>query len=150
MILIFPFWMPGCPEPTRNSRKKSHFYIEHLIIMGSKEEEDKSISASGCFFIALILYIGFGLLHTLLFGSIDRYESYGWYSGIWHGSHFPTNWLLGLFTDVPYMSARGSGAYNFFFWVSAIISLILEVLIIAVFFLGSVGCFFPKRETKED
>lgn len=66
-----------------------------------------------------------GLLLACLFCNIDPYKTYSWYSGIWHGLFCIPNWTRSLFdNDILYKANSHTFAYNFWWWVAFIISLL--------------------------
>jgi hypothetical protein len=55
---------------------------------------------------------------------IDASKEYTWYSGIWHGSFFVINWVRSWFTDALYKAENYTTAYNVFYWIFSILSVI--------------------------
>lgn len=55
---------------------------------------------------------------------IDPTQVYTWYSGIWHGLFFPVNFIRGLFTDALYKAVHYTAAYNVFYWIFSILSVL--------------------------
>lgn len=56
--------------------------------------------------------------------NIDPDKEYIWYSGIWHGLFFVPNLIRSWFTDAIYKAETYTAAYNFFYWVVCIISVL--------------------------
>lgn len=55
---------------------------------------------------------------------IDPNKTYTWYSGIWHGSCFPINLVRSWFSDAIYKAEDYTTAYNVFYWICSISSVI--------------------------
>lgn len=51
-------------------------------------------------------------------------ESYSWYSGIWHGLFFVPNLLRSWFSDAIFKAEIYTSAYNVFYWIFAVLSVI--------------------------
>lgn len=118
--------------------------------MESNKVRKKRKGAAVLFFFVFISIIGLDILSAWLLCNIDPLDSYGWFSGFWHGTNFVANWLRGLFADVAYIAEGGSGAYNFFFWVSAIFGTIGKVLLTVILLSLSLAFLFPVKEKNEE
>lgn len=70
--------------------------------------------------ITLAVYMFLGWLLC----DIEAGKEYTWYSGIWHGIFFVNNWIRSWFGDALYKAETYTGAYNFFFWIFSIISVV--------------------------
>ncbi|GHT60618.1 hypothetical protein AGMMS50239_09920 [Bacteroidia bacterium] len=56
---------------------------------------------------------------------IDSNKTYSWYSGIWHGLFCVPNWIRSFFNgDVLCKANDYTSAYNFWWWVTFISSLL--------------------------
>jgi hypothetical protein len=55
---------------------------------------------------------------------IDANKEYTWYSGIWHGMFFIANWIRSWFGDALYKAENYTTAYNVFYWIFSISSVI--------------------------
>lgn len=71
----------------------------------------------------LITILVYGLMGWLLC-DISPEKEYGWLSGIWHGLFFVINWIRSWFWDALYKAEIYTSAYNVFFWIFSIISVI--------------------------
>ena len=58
-----------------------------------------------------------GTEHAAFLGVIDPDKTYTWYSGIWHGMFFISNFIRSWFTDVLYKAESYTEAYNVFWWI---------------------------------
>ena len=81
-------------------------------------------------FITILVYCFLGWL----FCDIDPAKEYTWYSGIWHGMFFVANWIRSWFGDVLYKADNYTTAYNVFYWIFSILTVI--------------GFLFPSRRNK--
>ncbi len=70
--------------------------------------------------ITILIYCFLGWLLC----DIDPGESYSWYSGIWHGLFFVPNLLRSWFTDAIFKAEIYTSAYNVFYWIFAVLSVI--------------------------
>lgn len=70
--------------------------------------------------ITILIYCFLGWLLC----DIDPGESYSWYSGIWHGLFFAPNLLRSWFTDAIFKAEIYTSAYNVFYWIFAVLSVI--------------------------
>lgn len=70
--------------------------------------------------ISILVYSFFGWLLC----DIDANKEYTWYSGIWHGLFFIANWIRSLFSDALYKAETYTTAYNVFYWIFSIFSVI--------------------------
>lgn len=70
--------------------------------------------------VTILVYSFFGWLLC----DIDPNEEYGWFSGIWHGLFFIANWIRSWFWDVLYKAENYTTAYNVFFWIFSILSVL--------------------------
>ena len=70
--------------------------------------------------ITILVYSFFGWLLC----DIDPDETYTWYSGIWHGYFFMCNWIRSWFSDAIYKAESYTTAYNVFYWIFSIISVL--------------------------
>ncbi len=68
----------------------------------------------------IVIYVFLGWIIC----QIDAYESYTWYSGIWHGLFFVPNILKNLFWHTPYQAVMCTTSYVVFFRLFSIISLL--------------------------
>jgi hypothetical protein len=59
-----------------------------------------------------------------LFCDIDPVKEYTWYSGIWHGLFFVVNFVRSWFTDALYKAESYTTAYNIFYWIFSILSVL--------------------------
>lgn len=66
----------------------------------------------GCLFQILIPWI----IVACLFCNINSSETYGWYSGIWHGIFIPVNYIRWLFFDVNVIATSSTIMYKVFYW----------------------------------
>lgn len=71
----------------------------------------------------VITVIVYSLLGWLLC-DIEPGETYSWYSGIWHGMFFVVNWVRSWFTDALYKADSYTAAYNVFYWIFSILSVL--------------------------
>lgn len=71
----------------------------------------------------LIFVLVSGFIGWLLC-DIDVEKEYTWYSGIWHGLFFVTNFIRYLVWDTPYKAELYTSAYNVFYWIFSILSTI--------------------------
>lgn len=55
---------------------------------------------------------------------INPNKEYGWLSGIWHGIFFVANWIRSLFWDSLYKAECYTTAYNVFYWIFSVISVL--------------------------
>lgn len=55
---------------------------------------------------------------------IDPDKEYTWYSGIWHGLFFVINFVRSWFTDALYKAETYTTAYNVFYWIFSILSVL--------------------------
>lgn len=62
--------------------------------------------------------------------SIDSFEEYTWYSGIWHALFFVPNFIMHYCydQDILYFAESHTAAYTFFYWADMIIIIIPSVL----------------------
>ena len=70
--------------------------------------------------ITIVIYCFLGWLLC----DIDPGESYSWYSGIWHGLFFVPNLLRSWFSDAIFKAEIYTSAYNVFYWIFAVLSVI--------------------------
>jgi hypothetical protein len=56
--------------------------------------------------------------------NIDAAKEYAWYSGIWHGMFFIPNLIRSWFSDALYKAEFYTTAYNVFYWIFSILSVI--------------------------
>ena len=70
--------------------------------------------------ITILVYSFFGWLLC----DIDAAKDYSWYSGIWHGLFFFPNWIRSWFSDALYKAESYTTAYNVFYWIFSILSVI--------------------------
>ncbi len=59
-----------------------------------------------------------------LFCDIEPGKEYTWYSGIWHGLFFVINFVRSWFTDALYKADNYTTAYNVFYWIFSISSVL--------------------------
>ncbi len=59
---------------------------------------------------------------------IEPGKEYTWYSGIWHGLYFTVNFVRSLFTDALYKAEIYTTAYNIFYWIFSILSVLAYLL----------------------
>jgi hypothetical protein len=71
----------------------------------------------------LITFIIYGFLGWLLC-DIDPEKEYTWYSGIWHGLFFVANFIRSWFSDALYKAETYTTAYNIFYWIFSVFSVI--------------------------
>lgn len=74
----------------------------------------------GVFLFFLIFYCASGWL----FCHINPEEHYGWLSGVWHGLYLPFNWLRSLIWDVKIHADSYTAAYQIWFWIGAVFSVV--------------------------
>lgn len=74
--------------------------------------------------IKIILGVGTYILLGWLLCHIDPYESYSWYSGIWHGIFFVPNLLKSLLWDTPYTAEICTIGYTVLFRLLSIVSIL--------------------------
>jgi len=55
---------------------------------------------------------------------ISPNKEYTWYSGIWHGMFFLINFVRSWFTDALYKAEIYTAAYNVFYWIFSILSVL--------------------------
>ena len=77
----------------------------------------------GCIFF----YILACCLVSWLFCDIDSKKTYSWYAGIWHGIFIIPNFIRSLFTDALYKAEHYTAAYNVFYWISSIMSVLITI-----------------------
>ena len=65
----------------------------------------------------IVLYILVSCLVGWLLCNIDPDKTYTWYSGIWHGMFFISNFIRSWFTDALYKAESYTAAYNVFWWI---------------------------------
>lgn len=70
--------------------------------------------------ITILIYCFLGWLLC----DIDPGEAYSWYSGIWHGLFFVPNLLRSWFSDAIFKAEIYTSAYNVFYWIFAVLSVI--------------------------
>ena len=70
--------------------------------------------------ITILVYSFFGWLLC----DIEPGKEYVWYSGIWHGTFFMCNWIRSWFSDVLYKADVYTNAYNVFYWIFSIGSVV--------------------------
>lgn len=58
------------------------------------------------------------------FCDIDPAKEYTWYSGIWHGMFFVANFVRSWFMDSLYKAEIYTTAYNVFYWIFSILSVL--------------------------
>lgn len=71
----------------------------------------------------LITISVYGLFGWLLC-DIEPAKEYSWYSGIWHGMFFVINLVRSWFSDALYKAEGYTSAYNVFYWIFSILSVI--------------------------
>ena len=69
----------------------------------------------------LITILGLVVVGKLLC-DIDIDKEYCWYSGIWQGSFFLSNFIRHLIWDTPYKAELYTVGYNIWYWIFSIIS----------------------------
>lgn len=71
----------------------------------------------------------FGTVIYILLGwvlcHVDQFESYTWYSGVWHGIFFVPNILKNLIWHEPYKATICTAGYQMAFWTFSLISILL-------------------------
>ncbi len=72
------------------------------------------------FLITVLVYCFLGWLLC----DIKPGEEYTWYSGIWHGLFFVVNLVRSWFTDALYKAEIYTTAYNVFYWIFSILSVL--------------------------
>lgn len=72
------------------------------------------------FLITVLVYCFLGWLLC----DIDPVKEYTWYSGIWHGLFFVVNLVRSWFTDALYKAEIYTTAYNVFYWIFSILSVL--------------------------
>ncbi len=72
------------------------------------------------FLITVLVYCFLGWLLC----DIDPAKEYTWYSGIWHGLFFVVNLVRSWFTDALYKAEIYTTAYNVFYWIFSILSVL--------------------------
>ena len=70
--------------------------------------------------ITILVYCFLGWLLC----DIDPDKEYTWYSGIWHGMFFVVNLVRSWFTDALYKAEIHTTAYNVFYWIFSILSVL--------------------------
>ena len=70
--------------------------------------------------ITILVYCFLGYLLC----DIDPDIEYTWYSGIWHGLFFVVNFIRSWFTDALYKAEAYTTAYNVFYWIFSILSVL--------------------------
>ncbi len=70
--------------------------------------------------ITILVYCFFGWLLC----DIDIDKHYEWYHGIWHGLFFVANFVRSFFMDNAYKAVDYTTAYNVFYWIFAISSVL--------------------------
>lgn len=70
--------------------------------------------------ITILVYCFMGWLLC----DIDPEKEYTWYSGIWHGTFFVVNLVRSWFTDALYKAEIYTTAYNVFYWIFSILSVL--------------------------
>lgn len=70
--------------------------------------------------ISLLFYMFLGWL----FCDIAPNKEYTWYSGIWHGLFFICNLVRSWFSDAIYKAEYYTTAYNVFYWIFSILTII--------------------------
>lgn len=110
------------------------------------DQEENSSKETAKKFLALLIVpssIVFGALSCVLFFAIELaplfllayllcdinpYETYSWYSGIWHGLCAVPNWIMSwLNTDVLCKAHYYTTGYNICWWVAFLHPLILLI-----------------------
>lgn len=71
----------------------------------------------------LITIIVYGFLGWLLC-DISPSKEYGWLAGIWHGLFFIVNFVRSWFSDALFKAEIYTTAYNIFYWIFSIITII--------------------------
>ena len=83
-------------------------------------------SPLGCLlaFVHLLFYLGIivggGCLFAHWVCNIDPFETYSWYSGIWHGTFFIPNLVRSWFGDTLYKAELYTTGYNVFWWLTVV------------------------------
>lgn len=77
----------------------------------------------GDIIITILIYCFVGWL----FCDIDSEKTYSWYAGIWHGIFIIPNFVRSLFTDALYKAEHYTIAYNVFYWISGIMSVLTTI-----------------------
>ena len=77
--------------------------------------------------IRILLTILFYSFLGWLLCDINPDKTYGWFAGIWHGMFFIANWIRWLFTDALYKASDYTTAYNVFYWISSVLSVLAFV-----------------------
>lgn len=72
------------------------------------------------YWLAILTYCFVGWLLC----DIHPGETYSWYSGIWHGCFIVPNFIRSLFGDVLYKADFYTTAYNIFYWIFSIITVL--------------------------
>ena len=70
--------------------------------------------------VTILIYCFLGWLLC----DISPYKEYTWYSGIWHGLFFVVNFVRSWFTDALFKAEIYTTAYNVFYWIFSIISVL--------------------------
>lgn len=76
------------------------------------------------FIVRIIIGIPIVCLLGWLLCDISPTEEYGWFSGIWHGCFFMGNWVRSWFGDALYKAESYTTAYNVFYWIFSILSVL--------------------------
>lgn len=132
---------PKCGKQINDSVKfcnecgaKSEFMITESSILShirntdndcENDNEPPSSTNTTKFKIFLFWIISAGILGVIILSTrflcdIDPYKEYGFLDAIWHGLFILPNWIFSLFSEVVYKAENQSGAYDFFFWATAI------------------------------
>ncbi len=76
------------------------------------------------FVLGVIVYIFIGWILC----PIDQFETYSWYSGIWHGTFFVPNLVKDYFVQpTPFIAETCTAAYTVFYYIFALFSVLLCV-----------------------
>ena len=78
--------------------------------------------------IRIIITILVYCLLGWLLCDIEPSKEYSWYSGIWHGLFFVINMVRSIFTDALHKAEFYTVAYNIFYWIFSIISVLGFIL----------------------
>lgn len=91
-------------------------------------------SPLGCLFafVNLLFYLGIivgvGCLFAHWVCNIDPFETYSWYSGIWHGIFFIPNLVRSWFGDTLYKAELYTTGYNVFWWLT-VVWMVMSIII---------------------
>ena len=81
-----------------------------------------------CVPLGCVKVVGVGCLFAHWVCNIDPFETYSWYSGIWHGIFFIPNLVRSWFGDTLYKAELYTTGYNVFWWLT-VVWMVMSIII---------------------